>query len=500
MEENNSSILVVDDNPEIREIIQVLLGGEGYLVETAGNGVKALEMLSQREYDLIILDIMMPGLDGYQTCRKMREESNAPILFLSARTKDSDKTLGFSSGGDDYLAKPFSYNELISRAKALIRRYQVYRGKEEQTVKLNRFSCRNLIVDEETKNVYSDGELLELTDTEYAILLLLLKNRHQVFSAERLYEAVWKESFYYGAENTVMVWFYHRVRFIYPYCIFSLTVSIGLFFTVILFFIKKKMNLVAELKDEILRMAAGNLRDSVPNMGQDEIGIIAEELDNLRAALQDTLVREKESRRANQDLITAMSHDLRTPLTILNGYLEVLRLNRNPEMHEEYLKRCLQKTSDIREMTDRMFEYALVFEEGEEPKVKEIPIKFFRDCINEHSDFIRLAGFQTEMEYTYVERWITGDKGMIKRILSNLFSNILKYGDKSSPVFIKGSFTKQSYILEISNTVKQQNTGVESNHIGLMSVEKMMHQLGGESTFSEKNGSFSVELKFSLVH
>lgn len=169
---------------------------------------------------------------------------------------------------------------------------------------------------------------------------------------------------------TVMVWFYHRVRFIYPYCIFSLTVSIGLFFTVILFFIKKKMNLVAELKDEILRMAAGNLRDSVPNMGQDEIGIIAEELDNLRVALQDTLVREKESRRANQDLITAMSHDLRTPLTILNGYLEVLRLNRNPEMHEEYLKRCLQKTSDIREMTDRMFEYALVFEEGEEPKVK----------------------------------------------------------------------------------------------------------------------------------
>ena len=179
---------------------------ENYDIEVYTDSVKLSEkLLAGKRYDLIILDIMMPGLDGYQTCRKMREESNAPILFLSARTKDSDKTLGFSSGGDDYLAKPFSYNELISRAKALIRRYQVYRGKAEQTVKLNRFSCRNLIVDEETKNVYSDGELLELTDTEYAILLLLLKNRHQVFSAERLYEAVWKESFYYGAENTVMV-------------------------------------------------------------------------------------------------------------------------------------------------------------------------------------------------------------------------------------------------------------------------------------------------------
>lgn len=205
MEENSSSILVVDDNPEIREIIQVLLGGEGYLVETAGNGVKALEMLENREYDLIILDIMMPGMDGYQTCRKMREESNAPILFLSARTKDSDKTLGFSSGGDDYLAKPFSYNELISRAKALIRRYQVYKGKAEKVETPKNFSCKNLVVDEETKSVYSDGQLLELTDTEYAILLLLLKNRRQVFSTERLYEAVWKENFYYGAENTVMV-------------------------------------------------------------------------------------------------------------------------------------------------------------------------------------------------------------------------------------------------------------------------------------------------------
>lgn len=298
---------------------------------------------------------------------------------------------------------------------------------------------------------------------------------------------------------TVMVWFYHRVRFIYPYCIFSLTVSVGLFFGVILFFIKKKMNLVAALKDEILRMAAGNLRDSVPEMGQDEIGIIAEELDNLRTALQDTLVREKESRRANQDLITAMSHDLRTPLTILNGYLEVLRLNRNPEMHEEYLKRCLQKTSDIREMTDRMFEYALVFEEGEEPKVKNIPVEFFRECINEHGDFIRLAGFQTEMDYTNVERDISGDKGMIKRIFSNLFSNILKYGDKAIPVKIEGSFTKETYVISLSNGIKSQSTGVESNHIGLLSVEKMMQQLGGDSSFSEAEGIFNVELEFKLI-
>ena len=107
MEENSSSILVVDDNPEIREIIQVLLGGEGYLVETAGNGVKALEMLKNREYDLIILDIMMPGISGIKTCEEIRKISHVPVLFLTAKSQEYDKLLGLMAGGDDYLVKPF---------------------------------------------------------------------------------------------------------------------------------------------------------------------------------------------------------------------------------------------------------------------------------------------------------------------------------------------------------------------------------------------------------
>ena len=130
---DNTCILVVDDNPEIREIINVLLSGEGFDVQEAENGNQARTLIEKQNFDLIILDIMMPGPSGYQTCRKIRELSNAPILFLSARTKESDKTLGFSSGGDDYLEKPFSYNELINRSKALIRRYQIYKGKNDLT-------------------------------------------------------------------------------------------------------------------------------------------------------------------------------------------------------------------------------------------------------------------------------------------------------------------------------------------------------------------------------
>lgn len=205
-----SQILIVDDNPEIREILQVLLEGEGFLTRQAKNGEEALLLAGQEDFDLIILDIMMPGKNGYQTCVSLRKTSNAPILFLSARTQDSDKTLSFSSGGDDYLAKPFSYNELISRAKALIRRYRVYQGKlpHEETPSPKQdalLSCGNLTIDPGKRLVSRDGVPVELTDTEYEILLLLVSHRGQIFAASQLYETVWNEPFHYTANNTVMV-------------------------------------------------------------------------------------------------------------------------------------------------------------------------------------------------------------------------------------------------------------------------------------------------------
>lgn len=165
-----SGILIVDDNPEIREVLHILLSGESYRTAEAQDGHEALEKLRKEEYDLIILDVMMPDMNGYQTCMEIRRLTNAPILFLSARTQDGDKTLGFASGGDDYLEKPFSYSELIARVKALLRRYQVYRGKEKAQ---NRAAYRryNIEIREEDRKIYVDG----------------------------------KEPYYYGANNTVMV-------------------------------------------------------------------------------------------------------------------------------------------------------------------------------------------------------------------------------------------------------------------------------------------------------
>ena len=167
-----AAILIADDNPEIREIIQILLSGEGFQVHEAASGTQALGMLKENTF---------------------------------ARTQESDKTLGFSSGGDDYLAKPFSYAELVSRAKAMIRRYQVYQGKPAQPSQPDKITYHQLQLDELTQEVTKNGIPVELTDTEYSILLLLLMHPGQIFSTEHLYESIWNEPYYYGANNVIMV-------------------------------------------------------------------------------------------------------------------------------------------------------------------------------------------------------------------------------------------------------------------------------------------------------
>lgn len=201
----NNKILIVDDNPEIREVLNVLLSSEGYDVIEAKDGQEAIDMVSD-DIDLYILDIMMPIINGYQACVEIRKKSNAPILFLTAKGQESDKTLGFSSGGDDYLSKSFSYNELTTRVKALLRRYYVYQGKmEKEENNDDNIVYNNITINPNSEAVYLNGEQIELTYLEYQILYLLLSNRKRIFSTQTLYESIWNEPYYYSANNTIMV-------------------------------------------------------------------------------------------------------------------------------------------------------------------------------------------------------------------------------------------------------------------------------------------------------
>lgn len=200
--EKRTKILIADDNPEIREVLGVLLKSEGYEVEEAVDGDDAVAKAANSP-DLIILDVMMPGKDGFRACVDIRNITMAPILFLTAKTEDADKTMGFSAGGDDYLVKPFSYSEIIARVKALLRRcyvYQIERRGDENIVEVG-----DLCVNIDKKSVELEGKSVLLTDMEYNILKLLILNRKRIFSTQEIYEAVWEKPFFYGDNNTVMV-------------------------------------------------------------------------------------------------------------------------------------------------------------------------------------------------------------------------------------------------------------------------------------------------------
>ena len=194
------NILVVDDEKEIRDAINIYLRGENLKVFNAGNGLEALEILEEKNIHLIVLDIMMPKLDGIKTCLKIRENNNIPIIMLSAKGEDSDKILGLNVGADDYITKPFNHLELVARVKSQLRRYEKPLSMENKDF----IKVRDLEIDTVAKKVTVRGEEIKVTATEYKILVLLASNLGRVFSIKEIYEKVWEEPFY-KSENTVTV-------------------------------------------------------------------------------------------------------------------------------------------------------------------------------------------------------------------------------------------------------------------------------------------------------
>ncbi|MBQ6788360.1 MAG: response regulator transcription factor [Lachnospiraceae bacterium] len=199
------NILVCDDEKDIVSALRIYLMAEGYQVLEAYNGKEALEVLEKNDIHLVLMDIMMPQMDGIEAMVKLREHSNVPVILLTAKSEDTDKVLGLTIGADDYVTKPFNPVELQARVKSQLRRYMLLGG---GNVKKEVLAVGGIELDDRTKEVTLDGEKVPLTRTEYDILKLLLENQGKVFSPHQIYEAVWKDN-PYGAENTVAVHIRH---------------------------------------------------------------------------------------------------------------------------------------------------------------------------------------------------------------------------------------------------------------------------------------------------
>ena len=194
-------ILIVDDEPEIRNFLRLYLENEGYKVEEAGNGSDALNILDRGDVSLCLLDVMMPGIDGFHVLKRIRETSNIPVIILSARDTDADKILGLNLGADDYLSKPFNPLEAVARVNSNIRRFYSLGG---ESIKRENITVRDLTLDRESCTLKKNGETIELTSVEYKIMEMFMENPGKVFTKQQIYECGWGED-YIIADNNIMV-------------------------------------------------------------------------------------------------------------------------------------------------------------------------------------------------------------------------------------------------------------------------------------------------------
>jgi DNA-binding response OmpR family regulator len=195
------NILVCDDDKAIVDAIEIYLENEGYKILKAFNGIEAIDVIRDHEIHLIIMDIMMPKMDGIRATMKIREENNIPLIMLSAKSEDSDKIIGLNLGADDYITKPFNPLELIARVKSQLRRFTTLGGLETRS---NVYQTGGLMIDDESKTITVDGEEVHFTPVQYKILKFLIANAGKVFSIEEIYEKVWNEAAF-SPENTVSV-------------------------------------------------------------------------------------------------------------------------------------------------------------------------------------------------------------------------------------------------------------------------------------------------------
>ncbi len=206
MNKKKNTILVCDDDKEIVDAIEIYLSQEGYRILKAYDGLQAVDMLEREDVQLLLIDIMMPKLDGLRATLKIREKSSIPIIILSAKSEDADKILGLNIGADDYVTKPFNPLELVARVKSQLRRYTKLGNAAGENQKI--YQTGGLMINDDLKEVTVDGEPVKLTPIEYNILLLLVKNQGKVFSINQIYESIWNEDAI-GADNTVAVHIRH---------------------------------------------------------------------------------------------------------------------------------------------------------------------------------------------------------------------------------------------------------------------------------------------------
>lgn len=379
----------------------------------------------------------------------------------------------------DSIEKPFNEDKFFKRFEQEAQEINLYSKNKEDKKALKKLLKKhdiytNVYIYDDAEDNFLGGDFGKVLDEPVGITpLYSLQNDFEQYSFNRLISGSVK---FKDGEGIVYVSSMHLLKYVKYYFYVALFVSLLIFFFPTFIFIKRKVKYINILKQEVLNMSQGDLSHAMTIMSHDELAILAQEMDTLRITLASNYQNEARIKESHQEMITCLSHDLRTPLAALRGYLDILCLHcyKDEKQMDHYLNSCIEKTEQIKDLSDKTFEYSLVYNDDLIPSLETISSESFIQYIEEHLEYLELEGFKIEKEITISSVQLHLDLSMMKRMMDNICSNIQKYARKEQPIYLQISIEKGNLKIVFENEKKEINHEVESNKIGLKSVKKII--------------------------
>lgn len=396
--------------------------------------------------------------------------------------------------------KPFNEKTFIKGFKEEAKNISIYskdkNDKKELKKLLKKHDDYTDIFLYNEKELYIDGSFGKILDEPVGFTpLYILKSDFEQYAFNNFFiETIT----FKDGEGIVYVSSMHLLKYVKYYFYVALFVSLLIFFLPTFIFIKRKVKYINILKQEVLNMSQGDLSHAMTIMSHDELAILAQEMDTLRITLASNYQNEARIKEAHQEMITCLSHDLRTPLTALRGYLDILCLHcyKDEKQMDHYLNSCIEKTEQIKDLSNKTFEYSLVYNDDLIPSLETISSESFIQYIEEHLEYLELEGFKIEKEITISSVQLQLDLSMMKRMMDNICSNIQKYARKEQPIYLQISIEKGNLKIVFENEKKEINHEVESNKIGLKSVNKIIEIHQGQCFIQDLMDSFILIITF----
>lgn len=471
----SENILIVDDEKEITDLIALYLQNENYTVFKCYTAREAMEYIETEELDLAILDIMLPEINGFTICQKIREKHIYPIIMLTAKDSESDKITGLTLGADDYVTKPFRPLELVARVKAQLRRYKKYIQTQTEYVPSPVLTFDKLLLNPQTYECFLDANAVDLTPTEFAILRILLEHKGEVVSLEDMFHSIWKDEYYNKNSSTITVHIRHLREKLKD------TGSKPRYLNEIV----SATQIVYEQNDQIIKLSEP-LRDVENKMNQIKMSML----------LNQKAVKEAEDRK--QELVMYLAHDIRTPLTTVIGYLSLLQ--EAPDMpvdqKAKYIGIALEKAERLETLLNELFEITrynmqtVILKKSSfdlHTLLNQIIDEFY-PALTEHGNSI---DFSMEKDLL-----LNADPEKLARVFNNLLKNAVAYSFPNTAISVSAHKVGNNILVTFQN----QGHTISENQIS--SIFEKFSRLD-DSRASNTGGSglgLSIAKEIILLH